>query len=150
MQEFMIIFMLLGLMAGASIPIHAGINSRLATFTGSPVSAVAIAFFVGAITCIIFSLITRTPFPKPGAFTGAPWWIWIGGSCVVFTIMSITTLAPKLGAVLMITLMIAGQMIASTIIDHYGFLGYPVHPINIYKIAGIIIVAVGVGFIKFS
>ena len=150
MQNYMIIFLLIGLIAGATVPIQAGINSRLSFFTGSPISAAVISFLAGSITVIIFALIVKTPFPKPGAFTQAPWWIWIGGAFGAFYVVSAILLVNKVGAVSMLAFIIAGQMIASVIIDHYGLVGYPINPITMYKIVGIIFIVTGVVFIKFS
>ncbi|MCL1832950.1 MAG: DMT family transporter [Leptospirales bacterium] len=149
MQDYMIFFILLGLIAGATVPIQAGINSNLSLFTGSNISAAIISFIVGTIAIIAFALIARTPFPKPDAFTGAPWWVWIGGAFGAFYVVASMILVHRVGAVSMIAFIIAGQMIASIIIDHYGLAGYPINPISIYKIVGIIFIIIGVVFIKF-
>jgi len=149
MQNYMIVFVLLGLIAGATVPIQAGINSRLSFFTGSNISAAVISFLAGTITIIVFALIARTPLPKPEAFTQAPWWVWTGGAFGAFYVVSSIILVNKVGAVSMLAFIIAGQMIASIIIDHYGLVGYPMSPISIYKIVGIIFITIGVVFIKF-
>ena len=150
MQNYLIFFILLGLIAGATVPIQAGINSRLSSFTGSNISAAIISFLAGSIAIIAFAIIARTPLPKPGAFAGAPWWVWIGGAFGAFYVVSSIILVNKVGAVSMLAFIIAGQMIASIIIDHYGLAGYPINPISIYKIIGIIFITIGVVFIKFS
>jgi transporter family-2 protein len=91
--------MLLGLIAGATVPIQAGINSRLSFFTDSPISAAVVSFIAGTIAIITFALIAKTPFPKPGAFIQAPWWIWIGGAFGAFYVLSSIILVSKVGAV---------------------------------------------------
>ena len=150
MQDYLIFFVLLGLIAGATVPIQAGINSSLSFFTGSNISAAIISFLAGSIAIITFALIARTPFPKPDAFAEAPWWIWIGGAFGAFYVVSSIILVNRVGAVSMLAFIIAGQMIASIIIDHYGLVGYQINPISIYKIVGVIFIAIGVVFIKFS
>ena len=150
MQDYLTVFILIGLIAGATVPIQAGINSKLSFFTGSPISAAIISFLTGTIVTIIFALIIRIPLPKHGAFSQAPWWIWIGGAFGAFYVAASILLVSRVGAVSMLAFIIAGQMIASVIIDHYGLVGYPVSPITIYKIIGITLIVAGVAFIKFT
>lgn len=137
-------------LAGTTVPLQAGINSRLSFFTGSPVMASIISFFAGSITLIVFALITGTQLPAAGSFTGAPWWIWTGGILGAFYVASCVILANKVGAVSMLALIIAGQMITSLVLDHYGLAGYRVQPINIYKICGILLMIAGIFLIRFS
>lgn len=137
-------------LAGATVPLQAGINSRLSFFSGSPVMASIISFLTGSVTLIIFALISRTPLPSSGAFTGAPWWIWTGGILGAFYVASCVILANKVGAVSMLALIMAGQMITSLVLDHYGIAGYQIQPVNIYKILGILLMIAGIFLIRFS
>ncbi|MGE3673064.1 MAG: DMT family transporter [Polyangiaceae bacterium] len=41
-----------------------------------------------------------------------------------------------------------GQLVASVVIDHYGFLGYGVRPISFARIAGVLLLAGGVLLIQ--
>jgi transporter family-2 protein len=88
--------------------------------------------------------------PQHGAFAETPWWIWIGGAFGAFYVVSTIILVNNVGAVSMLAFILAGQMIASVIIDHFGLVGYPINPISLYKIVGIVFIAAGVMFIKFS
>lgn len=144
------IYLVMAVIAGATVPLQAGINSRLNFYSGSPVTASIISFLTGSITLIIFAVFTRTPLPSAGAFTGAPWWIWTGGILGAFYVASCVILANKLGAVSMLALIMAGQMITSVVLDHYGLAGYHVQPLNLYKIFGILLVIAGVFLIRFS
>ena len=60
-----------------------------------------------------------------------------------FYVASCVILANKLGAVSMLALIMAGQMITSVVLDHYGLAGYQVQPLNLYKIFGILLVIAG-------
>ena len=48
----------------------------------------------------------------------------------------------------MIATIVAGQMIASLVTDHYGIIGYPQHAINLWRIAGAGLVIAGVVLIQ--
>jgi len=141
-------FLLTALLAGISVPTQAGINAQLGLWTRSPVLAATISFAVGTLTLIAYTLVTRIPMPSLATAGNHPWWVWIGGSLGAFFVTATIILVPKLGATTMVTLVLAGQMFASLLLDHFGGLGYPVHPISLGRIAGVLLVCSGVWLIK--
>jgi transporter family-2 protein len=48
----------------------------------------------------------------------------------------------------MVSLIIAGQMLASIFLDHFGIIGYPVHPLNIWRFVGVVLIVGGVVLIR--
>jgi transporter family-2 protein len=78
----------------------------------------------------------------------APWWIWVGGLCGANYIVIAILLAPRLGAATLIAVTVAGQMLVSIVLDHFGFVGYPVHPVNAWRIVGAGLLLAGVGLIQ--
>ena len=75
-------------------------------------------------------------------------WIGTGGALGAFFVTATIILVPKLGATTMVTTVLAGQMFASLLLAHFGLLGYPLHPVSLGRIAGVILVCVGVWLIK--
>ena len=144
----MTLFILMALVAGISVPTQAGINAQLGLWTKSPVIAATISFAVGTTTLVIYTLATRIPLPAVAAIGGHPWWIWTGGALGAFFVTATIILVPKLGATTMVTTVLAGQMFASLLLDHFGWLGYPLHPISLGRIAGVALVCAGVWLIK--
>ncbi len=144
----MLLYLAMALLAGATVPTQAGINAKLNIYTGSPVTASIVSFFAGTITLLIFAVATRVPVPALSTFTGAPWWIWTGGVLGAFYVASCVILANKVGAVSMLALILAGQMITSLFLDHFGLAGYQVQPVTMMKIIGIILIIAGVFFIR--
>jgi transporter family-2 protein len=142
-------FLLMALVAGISVPTQAGINAQLGLWTRSPVLASTISFMVGTLTLILYSLITRIPLPSFATAVNHPWWIWIGGALGAFFVTTTIILVPKLGATTMVALILAGQMFASLLLDHFGWLGYPLQPISLGRIAGVVLVCGGVWLIRF-
>jgi transporter family-2 protein len=142
------LFLLMALLAGISVPTQAGINAQLGLWTRSPVLAATISFAVGTLTLIVYSLVTRIPLPSLANAGNHPWWIWIGGSLGAFFVTATIILVPKLGATTMVTVILAGQMIASLLLDHFGGLGYPVHPASLGRITGVLLVCGGVWLIR--
>ncbi|MCK4509721.1 MAG: DMT family transporter [Desulfuromonadales bacterium] len=141
-------FLLMALLAGISVPTQAGINAQLGLWTRSPVLASTISFMVGTLTLVLYSLITRIPLPGFATAGNHPWWIWVGGILGAFFVTTTIILVPKLGATTMVTMILAGQMFASLLLDHFGLLGYPLHPISLGRIAGVLMLCGGVWLIK--
>ena len=139
---------LLALAAGFCIPVQAGINAQLNLWTRSPVLAAAISFAVGTLALFGYALATRIPFPPPAHFTTAPWWVWIGGFLGAYFVFSTVILAPRIGATAMLALILAGQMLASLVLDHFGWLGYPVQPISLLRLLGVLLIGAGVYLVR--
>ena len=55
---------------------------------------------------------------------------------------------PKIGVALTITLMVAGQLALSLILDHFGVMGVPQQPISLTRIAGVLLVIGGVLLVR--
>jgi transporter family-2 protein len=142
------LFILLALLAGISVPTQAGINAQLGLWTKSPVLASTISFAVGTLTLVVYSLVTRIPLPLMASAGNHPWWIWFGGMLGAFFVTITIILVSKLGATTMVALILAGQLVASLLLDHFGALGYPVHPISLGRVAGVLMLCGGVWLIK--
>lgn len=145
-----LLYILLALAAGLGMPTQAGINAQLGVWSRSPVSAALISFAVGTVGLGLYALIFRVP-ALPLATAGTqPWWIWSGGLFGAFFVAVATIIAPKLGATTMLALILAGQLIASVIYDHFGLLGYPVHALTPGRVLGIALLIAGVALVRNS
>jgi bacterial/archaeal transporter family-2 protein len=138
------VFFLLALVAGALMPTQAGINAQLRTYLLSPSAAALVSFMVGTVALLGWCVLTRVPWPGSRVFGSVPWWLWIGGFMGAFIVASSVVLAPRIGATSMLALMVGGQMVASLVYDHYGWLGFPVHELSMPRLFGCLLVIVGV------
>jgi transporter family-2 protein len=143
-----LLYILLALAAGICIPTQAGINAQLSQWTRSPALAAGISFAVGTVALVIYVLVSRIPLPPAAALGGAPWWIWGGGALGAFFVAVTIFLVPKLGATTMLALVLAGQMVTSLLLDHFGAFAFPVHPISLPRVLGVLMVAAGVVLIQ--
>lgn len=143
------VLILIGLVIGVFLPLQAGVNVRLGQVAGHPAIAALISFSIGTIVLGFVSLGLRPPWPDLLSRLGeAPWWAWMGGVLGANYVLAAIILAPRLGAATLIALTVTGQMVSSIVIDHYGILGYPVHPISIGRIAGAALLVVGMLLIQ--
>ena len=141
-------FILVALIIGAILPLQAIINSRLSRTVNGPVMAAFVSFAVGAVALFIYLLVTRQLGFGQMALQQNPWWIWIGGLIGTFYVAGIIVLLPKLGVALSFSLVVAGQMAAAIIFDHFGFLGTTVREISLGKILGALLLIAAVFLIR--
>jgi transporter family-2 protein len=78
------------------------------------------------------------------AWRSMPWYVLAAGVLGPILYISLSYTLPHLGAATSILLLVAGQLAVGTMIDHFGWLGIPVHQIDMQRIVGISIVAIGV------
>lgn len=142
------LYIVLALVAGFCLPAQAGINSQLNLWTRSPVLAAAISFAVGTAALILYAMIQKTPLPAFSTLGERPWWIWSGGFLGAFLVAATVVLAPRLGAAAMLSLIVAGQMLASIFLDHFGLLGYQPQPASPVRVLGIALIVGGVVLVR--
>jgi transporter family-2 protein len=141
-------YLVFALAAGAMLPIQFGINAQLATWVGGSVRAAFISFVVGALGLLVAVLIAARGWPERAG--DAPWWVWIGGLLGAFYVLGSIVTAPKLGAVTLVALILAGQAIASLLVDHFGWVGFEEHPVTPLRVVGVLLLAGGVALVRLS
>jgi transporter family-2 protein len=137
------LIMLTALVAGALMPVQAGVNARLREFLGDPIIASLVSFTVGTVALLGYVLVTRTPWPGMAAAASAPAWSWFGGALGAFFVAVTVILAFKLGATGLMAWIIAGQLIASVLLDHTGAIGFAVREISWQRVAGVLLLLGG-------
>ena len=142
------LYIILALAAGAMMPTQAATNNKMATVVDSPILSAFISFFVGTIALFIYMLVSGSPIANLSSAKDAPAIAWIGGLLGAFFVTAGVMLVPRFGVAMTFSLIIAGQMIVTLIIDHFGLLGVPVKEVSLARIAGIILIAGGVVLIR--
>ena len=135
---------LLAFAAGAAIAVQFAVNSELRGAVGSTLLAAGISFLVGTVVLFAGVLVTRgVPPAFVSAAAGAPWRVWAGGLLGAFFVFASVVLTPRLGAASTIAFIIAGQMVASIILDQFGLLNGPVQPASFVRLGGAALVMSG-------
>jgi transporter family-2 protein len=138
----------LALAAGMAAPTQFAINSQLRQVVGGPVLAAALSFLVGTVILFASTALVRRSVPELGPIMNAPWWMWLGGLLGAFFVCASIVLTPRLGAATTVGLFLAGQVIASIVIDHFGLLGVTVQPASIPRLLGALLIIVGVAIVQ--
>ena len=141
--------LLFALVAGALIALQFGVNAALRGFLGgSAFFATLVSYAVGTLTSLACLLALRPALPAWNRIAAAPWWTWTGGAIGVGYVTASVLLAPKLGATRLIVLVVAGQLLTSVLLDHFGLLGYAVRPFNGWRALGCVLLMAAVLIIR--
>ena len=141
--------LLLALAAGALIALQFAVNAALRGFLGgSALFATLVSYGVGTLASLGCLLVMRPALPAWSRIAAAPVWAWTGGANGVGYVTASVLLAPKLGATRLIVLVVAGQLLASVILDHFGLIGYAVRPFNGWRALGCVLLVAAVLIIK--
>jgi transporter family-2 protein len=143
------LFIPLSLAAGGLLAVQAGANAQLSKATGSPFAATTIQVVLAAILLLIVALATGTSAAF-GGLRAVPWWHAIGGVATALYVASTILVFPRLGAVVAVGLLIAGQMLASLGLDSFGLLGVPRQTPKPATLLGTAAVLIGVVAIVFG
>ncbi len=141
-------FIVLAIIAGMMMPTQGAINTKLAGYVESPVAAAFISFFVGTVALLVYMLAAGTPLSNFANSKNAPVIAWTGGLLGAFFVSAIAASVPRLGVALTFSLAIAGQMLITLVIDHFGFLDVPVKEISVPRVLGVVLIVVGVIVIR--
>ena len=143
-----LIFCLLVALGGAGLTLQAVWNARLRASTTSPVLTAMISVLV---TLLSLALVWASGATERGAlpvFNALPSWAWFGGVfAAVYLVVSLIAL-PKLGAAVVFSLVIAGQMVAALIVDSTGVFEVVQIPLSLSRGLGAILLLLGVILIQ--
>ena len=137
----------LGLAAGLGLTVQVGMNSQLRKVLQSANTAALISFLVGTFALVALLLALRSPLPERATLAAVPWWAWFGGALGAFYVASSTVVAAELGTASLLGLALAGQLATALVIDHFGWLGMPEHPITWVRAGGVVLLGAGVWLI---
>lgn len=141
------IWIIMAFVAGTFLPIQAGMNSKLAKTGGSPVHASMISFAVGVLALIIYIFLTSQNISIKG-LREAPMYAWLGGVLGAFYVTVIVLSFPKIGPGLTFSLVVAGQLLISMLMEHFQIMGAQAQPISLGRIAGMLLIIGGVILMK--
>ncbi len=142
------LFVALAFSAGAALSIQAPINAVLSGGVGHPLWATVISFSVGLIGLLLVGAVIRAPLPVLSVAGALPWWAWIGGLMGAIYVASSIVVVPKLGAATLVALVVAGQMLTSLALDHFGAFGLQEQGLTVWRACGALLLIAGVVLIR--
>lgn len=141
----------LALLAGACLAVQVGVNNQLRARLGGPLPSALTSFATGTLALAAYALVASalaggpaTPrADAPSGWARGPWWTWTGGVLGAGYIVITITFAPRLGAAGWLGMVVAGQILASILLDHFGLIGFAPRPIGPARALGVILLLAG-------
>lgn len=141
-------WLLFALAGGMALAVQAGLNGGLGRLLGHPLWATLTSLAVSVATVVPVILILRLKLPAGDVAARAPWWLWTGGVLGAFYVTAALATAPRLGVTTAVAAVITGQLIMSLVIDHFGLLGLDRQPVDLSRLAGVILLLGGLFLIR--
>ncbi|MGI9296773.1 MAG: DMT family transporter [Gammaproteobacteria bacterium] len=135
---------LLALVCGALIALQAATNAVLFRSLENVVWSAAVLLAVGLCVLLLAAAATGAVPPAAAQFKAAPAWAYTGGIVVATYVVVITFLVPKIGVGNAVVLIVAGQIMAAVLFDHFGLFGVEQKLMDIKRAAGIVLLTAGV------
>jgi bacterial/archaeal transporter family-2 protein len=138
---------LVAFVAGLMLTVQVGLNATLGRAVGNVRFAVLANFTVGLAALLVYVVAARDAWPTRAGLATVPVWAWLGGLLGAFYVAVATLMGPRIGAAALLALTVFGQLLASMLVDQFGWLGFPTQPISLTRIAGAVLLLGGVGLI---
>jgi transporter family-2 protein len=134
-------FYILTMFLGVVLAVHLAMNGKVGSVLQNARVGNALFWCIGALGAVAIGLSgwrsgALEPLKQvhPVLLTAG-----VLGACLVFA-----WLIPKVGAGNIMIVLLAGQVIGGLVMSHYGWLGSPVQPITLAKVAGVVVMIGGV------
>lgn len=136
----------------AAITVIGGVATALqAHFMGlmdkrlGTLESVFITYFSGGALIGLIMLLQRGGNLSAGA--AVPWYAYTSGALGLVIVGALAYCTPRIGLVAAFTISVSAQFAMGALVDHFGWLGAAVRPLNASRLAGMAVVLVGVWLI---
>ena len=140
-MESVLLIIGIGLIGGIAVGLQSPMASMLTQKLGI-FESVFIVHVGGAILALIPILVYSGG--KLTQWRSVPWYVLCAGIFGLVVIGAISYMIPRIGVAAAITSIVAGQLLVSTILDHFGLLGTAVRTMDAARAFGLAVVLVGV------
>ena len=134
--------------AGVSFVMQQVVNADLRTALGSAAWAGFVSYLGGTLCMFALAIVLREALPSTLAAGQSHWWSWSGGFFGAIYIAVSILLVPRLGAATFVAFLVAGQMLSSVLLDHYGLFGVAQRSADLSRLLGSVLLITGVILIR--
>ena len=140
-MESILFILLIGLAGGLAVgvqsPLASILTQRLGTF-----ESVFIVHLGGALVAALPLLFWGGR--KLSQWRSVPWYALLAGAFGLVVISAISYMIPRIGVAGSIITIVSGQLLVGMILDHFGWLGADVRPLDATRLIGMGVVLFGV------
>src|ERR1700685_1792149 len=134
--------------AGVSFVFQQAVNANLRAELGSLWWAGFISYAGGTLAMFAAIVVMREPWLNLPALSRTSYLSWTGGIFGAIYIAISILLLPRLGAAVVVALIVLGQMLGALAFDHFALLGVPENPVSPMRLAGAALLVAGVVLIR--
>jgi bacterial/archaeal transporter family-2 protein len=131
---------------GALIALQAPVNSRLGAAAGT-IQGVLVSFVIGTVVLTVLAALAKGGLAQIGEARGLSWYWFTGGLLGAVYVSTMLVTVRTLGATGITAATIAAQLAMSVALDQFGWLGVARSPITAGKVAGVVLLGIGVWLI---
>jgi transporter family-2 protein len=135
---------LFAICAGILNTVQSGSNATLGKVLNQPVWSAVTVYLVGLIAIALAAPFLGVRLPNPQVLRTVPWWAWLGGMFGAVYVIAMLTIAGKLGAALFQSMTVTAAIVTSLALDHFGWMGFPIHKLTAGRFAGGLLMVMGV------
>ncbi len=132
---------LLGLLGGMAVALQGPLVSMMTVRLGLLESMFIIQF--GGTVAVAIPLLLRGGGAL-GNYRSVPWYALISGVSGLVILSAISYTIPRVGTVATVTLVVAGQLFLSVMLDHFGVFGLAERHLDLQRLIGLAVLFVGV------
>jgi transporter family-2 protein len=139
-----VLVILFGLMGGIAVGLQGPLSSMITERLGLMESIFIV--HLGGLIIIGIPLLLRGG-GNLHQWRSLPWYALLAGLFGLVIITAISFTIPRVGVAASVTLVVAGQLALSTVVDHFGWLDTPIHHFDLSRLIGIAVLFLGVWLI---
>ena len=140
-MESVLLIILIGLAGGVAVGLQAPMASMITQRLGA-LESVFIVHLGGALLALLPLLFYGGG--NLSRWKELPWYTLMAGVFGLVVLGAISYMIPRVGVAAAVITIVAGQMLVSTVLDHFGWLGGMGRPMDLTRAFGLAVVLVGV------
>lgn len=140
-MDSVFLIILVGLAGGIAVGLQSPLASMLSQRLGM-LESIFIVHLGGAVLSLLPLLFLGGG--RLGQWRSVPWYALGAGFFGLVVIAAVSFTIPRVGVAAAITTVVAGQILMSAVLDHFGLLGARVRPLDAPRIFGLAVVMLGV------
>jgi len=140
-MESILLIVLIGLAGGLAVGMQGPLASIMTQRMG-PLESSFIVHIGGALLSL--ALLLAIGGGKISQWRSVPWYVLCAGFFGLVVLSAVSYTIPRIGVAAAIVSIVAGQIVLSAALDHFGWLGAAVRPLDAPRFLGLAVVMLGV------
>ncbi len=140
-MQSIVVIILIGLAGGVAVGIQAPLSSMISQRLGI-LESVFIVHLGGALVVLVPLLVYGGG--RLSHWRTVPWYALGAGAFGLVVIFSMSYMIPRIGIAPALIILLSGQLLIGSIMDHFGLLGAVQRPLELTRVIGLAVVFFGV------